>query len=116
VAPYAQVNVGVAPRVFASRRSEADDLAVRRRQSLRHDLSNQERKRYRRVRPTISGRADGPPMQLIVYLNAYHGFDLLSLQKPVTYFGHHIEFNKVASEQSRDALREFLKSMVQGSR
>jgi dienelactone hydrolase len=55
-------------------------------------------------------------MQLIVYLNAYHGFDLLSLQKPVTYFGHHIEFNKVASEQSRDALREFLKSMVQGSR
>jgi dienelactone hydrolase len=57
---------------------------------------------------------DGAPMQLIVYPNAYHGFDLPSLQIPLTYFGHHVEFNKIASEQSSDALREFLNSMVQG--
>jgi hypothetical protein len=53
-------------------------------------------------------------MQLIVYPNAYHGFDLPSVQTPITYFGHHVEFNKIASEQSADAFREFLNSMVEG--
>ena len=61
-------------------------------------------------------KGDGPSMQLIVYPNAYHGFDLPDLQKPITYFGHHIEFNKVVSDQSSDALREFLESMVQESK
>jgi dienelactone hydrolase len=59
-------------------------------------------------------KSDGPPMQLIVYPDAYHAFDLPSLQTPVTYFGHHVEFNKIASEQSSDALREFLNSTVRG--
>jgi dienelactone hydrolase len=58
-------------------------------------------------------KAGGTPMQLVVYPDAYHAFDLPSLQTPVTYFGHHVEFNKRASEQSSDALREFLRSMVQ---
>lgn len=58
-------------------------------------------------------KAGGTPMQLVVYPDAYHAFDLPSLQRPVTYFGHHVEFNKRASEQSSDALREFLRSMVQ---
>ena len=61
-------------------------------------------------------KGDGPAIQLIVYPNAYHGFDLPSLQMPVTYFGHHVEFNRAASEQSSDALREFLKTVVQETR
>ena len=44
------------PRVFASRRSEADDRALRHYQSIRHDLSDQERKRHRRVRPRLAIR------------------------------------------------------------
>jgi dienelactone hydrolase len=59
-------------------------------------------------------KSDDPPMQLIVYPDAYHAFDLPNLQTPMTYFGHHIEFNRTASEQSSDALQEFLNSMVQG--
>lgn len=57
-------------------------------------------------------RGDGPPMQLTVYPNAYHAFDLPNLQKPVTYFGHHLEYNKEVTDQASEALREFLKSMV----
>jgi dienelactone hydrolase len=60
-------------------------------------------------------KSDGVPMQLIVYPGAYHAFDLPILQTPVTYFGHHVEFNKIASEQSSDTLREFLNSMIRGS-
>ena len=59
-------------------------------------------------------KSDGPPIQLIVYPDAYHAFDLPNLQTPITYFGHHIEFNRTASERSSDALREFLNSMGQG--
>jgi dienelactone hydrolase len=39
-------------------------------------------------------KSDGAAVQLIVYPNAYHGFDVPSLQTPVRYFGHHHEFNK----------------------
>jgi len=48
------------------------------------------------------------------YPDAYHGFDLPSLETPLTYFGHHVAFNKTASEQASDALREFLSSVVRG--
>jgi dienelactone hydrolase len=50
--------------------------------------------------------------QLIVYPGAYHAFDISSLQTPVTYFGHHLEFNNSATAQSTDTLHEFLRSMV----
>lgn len=55
---------------------------------------------------------DGAAIQLIVYPNAYHAFDLSTLESPVTYFGHHIEFNKSAADQSRAALREFLETRM----
>jgi dienelactone hydrolase len=61
-------------------------------------------------------KGEGTPIRLIVYPNAYHGFDLSNLRAPITYFGHHLEYNKEATDQASDALREFLKSMVQGSR
>jgi dienelactone hydrolase len=57
---------------------------------------------------------EGVPIQLIVYPNAYHAFDLPSLLTPITYFGHHLEFNKSVTDQSSDALREFLRAKVGG--
>ena len=50
--------------------------------------------------------------QLIVYPGAYHAFDISSLQTPVTYFGHHLEFNKLVTDQSREALHEFLEATM----
>jgi dienelactone hydrolase len=57
---------------------------------------------------------EGVPIQLIVYPDAYHSFDLPTLQTPIKYFGHHLEFNKSATDQSSDALREFLQAKVGG--
>ncbi len=59
-------------------------------------------------------KGEGVPIQLVVYPNAYHAFDLPSLQTPITYFGHHLEFNKSVTDQSSDALREFLQAKVGG--
>jgi dienelactone hydrolase len=61
-------------------------------------------------------KGDDAPVRLIVYPNAYHGFDLSNLKVPVTYFGHRHEYNKEATDQATETLREFLKSMVQVSR
>ena len=57
-------------------------------------------------------KGEGGAVRLIVYPNAYAGFDLSNLQAPVLYLGHRIEYNQSASEQSSDALREFLGSMT----
>ena len=57
-------------------------------------------------------KGEGQPMQLIVYPSAHHGFDLQSLQMPVQYFGHHLEFNKLATDQSSDVLHDFLQSVA----
>ncbi len=58
-------------------------------------------------------KGEGIPIRLIVYPNAYHGFDLSNLRAPINYFGHHQEYNKEATDQASEALREFLKSMFQ---
>jgi dienelactone hydrolase len=65
---------------------------------------------------TTRQKGDGPPIQLTVYPNAHHGFDLPSLWKPINYFGHHLEFNEMAADQSSDALREFLGAMAEDRR
>ena len=57
-------------------------------------------------------KGEGPPIQLIVYSGAYHGFDTSTLRRPISYFGHHIEFNQSATEGSSEALHQFLQSMV----
>ena len=61
-------------------------------------------------------KGEGTPVRLIVYPNAYHGFDLPNLKVPVNYFGHHHEYNKEITDQASDALREFLQSAVDGTR
>lgn len=59
---------------------------------------------------TSRQKTDGALIQIVVYPGAYHGFDAVALRSPVTYFGHHMEFNKPATDQSREALRGFLEA------
>jgi len=59
---------------------------------------------------TSRQKTDAAPIQIVVYPGAYHGFDVSALRFPVTYFGHHMEFNKSATDQSREALRGFLEA------
>ncbi len=55
-------------------------------------------------------KAEGPPIQFIVYPGASHDFDRPG--PTFQYDGHRIEFNQAAAEQSRNALRDFLTSVV----
>ena len=57
-------------------------------------------------------KGEGAPMRLVVYPDAYHAFDVPSLQAPVQYFGHHLEFNQAATDRSIDALHEFLDATI----
>jgi dienelactone hydrolase len=59
-------------------------------------------------------RGQGAPVRLVVYSDAYFGFDLPILKTPTQYHGHHLEFNQSAADQSSDALREFLHSTIGG--
>jgi dienelactone hydrolase len=61
-------------------------------------------------------KGEGFPIRLIVYPNAYHGFDLPNLEVPVDYFGHHLEYNRAATAQAGEALRYFLQLIVKASR
>jgi dienelactone hydrolase len=40
--------------------------------------------------------SEGSPVKLVVYPGAYHGFNF-ARDKPVTSFGHHIEYNEAAT-------------------
>jgi dienelactone hydrolase len=53
-------------------------------------------------------KGQGVPVRLVVYPDAHHAFDAPSLQTPIQFFGHHLEYNKSAADQATDALREFL--------
>jgi dienelactone hydrolase len=57
-------------------------------------------------------KGEGVPVRLVVYPDAFHAFDASSLQTPVEYFGHHLEFNQAATDQSIDAVREFLDATI----
>jgi dienelactone hydrolase len=59
-------------------------------------------------------KGEGAPVRLIVYPGAHHAFDATSLEKPIQYFWHHLEFNKPATDQAIDAVREFLHATVGG--
>jgi dienelactone hydrolase len=59
-------------------------------------------------------RGEGAAVKLIVYPNTYAGFDLSDLKTPILYSGHRLQFNKTATEQSSESLREFLNSMLGG--
>jgi dienelactone hydrolase len=61
----------------------------------------------------ISRQKDqGVPIKLIVYPGAYHAFDAAGLTTPVQFFGHHLEFNPSAADQSIGAVQEFLKATI----
>ena len=57
-------------------------------------------------------KSEGASILLNVYPGAYHSYDLASLRTPIQYFGHHLAFNKPATDHSTNALREFLLSKV----
>ena len=57
-------------------------------------------------------KGEGVPVRLVVYPDAFHGFDASSPQTPIEYFGHHLEFNQAATDQSIDAVREFLGATI----
>jgi dienelactone hydrolase len=59
-------------------------------------------------------KGTGVPAKLIIYANAYHAFDVPTLQIPRTYLGHHLEYNEAAATQSIDAVHDFLASMIGG--
>lgn len=57
-------------------------------------------------------KGEGAPIRLVVYPDAYHAFDASSLQTPIQFFGHHLEFNQSATDQAIKALREFLDATI----
>jgi dienelactone hydrolase len=57
-------------------------------------------------------KGEGASIELIVIPDASHGFDLPAFQTPVQYRGRHLAFNKLAAEQSGQALRGFLQSSI----
>lgn len=56
----------------------------------------------------------GVPIELVVYPGAYHSFDVPSLATPVTFLGHHLEFNRAARDRSIDAIKAFLYATIGG--
>jgi dienelactone hydrolase len=57
-------------------------------------------------------KGEGAVVRLVVYPNAYHGFDKPAFKTPIRYLGHHLEFNQSATDQSAVALREFLDATI----
>jgi dienelactone hydrolase len=57
-------------------------------------------------------KGEGASVRLIVYPDAYFAFDLPPLESPTWYRGHRVEFNKSAADQSSEALRDFLMSIM----
>jgi len=51
---------------------------------------------------------DGPPIELVVYPGAYHGFYYPHLQPGTTMFGHWLEYNGAAADDARRRLHQFL--------
>lgn len=51
---------------------------------------------------------DGPPVELVVYPGAYHGFYYSYLQPGRTLFGHWLEFNGEAADNADQRLHQFL--------
>jgi len=51
---------------------------------------------------------DGPPVELVVYPGAYHGFYYPQLQPGRNIFDHHLEYNGAAADDASHRLHEFL--------
>jgi dienelactone hydrolase len=57
-------------------------------------------------------KGQGAPVRLITYPEAYFGFDRPALKTAIWHRGRRLEFNKSATDQSSEALREFFDSAV----
>ena len=57
-------------------------------------------------------KGQGIPIQINVYRGAHHDFDVPRFRTPEQHFGHHLEFNEAARNQSADALRKFLDATI----
>ncbi len=51
---------------------------------------------------------DGPPVELVVYPGAYHGFYYPHLQPGTILFGHWVEYNAAAADNADHRLHQFL--------
>jgi dienelactone hydrolase len=51
---------------------------------------------------------DGPPVELVVYPGAYHGFYYRHLQPGTDMFGHWLEYNGEAADNADHCLQQFL--------
>ena len=51
---------------------------------------------------------DGPPVELVVYPGAYHGFYYPHLQPGATLFDHWLEYNGAAADNASQRLHQFL--------
>jgi len=51
---------------------------------------------------------DGPPVELVVYSGAYHGFYYPQLQPGRSILNHHLEYNGAAADDASHRLHEFL--------
>ncbi len=51
---------------------------------------------------------DGPPVELVVYPGAYHGFYYVHLQPGRTIFDHWLEYNGEAADNATQRLHQFL--------
>ena len=51
---------------------------------------------------------DGPPVELIVYPGAYHGFYYRHLRPGTTMFDHWLEYNGEAADNAHQRLQQFL--------
>jgi dienelactone hydrolase len=51
---------------------------------------------------------DGPPIELVVYPGARHGFYYPHLRPGTTMFGHRVEYNGEAADNASQRLRQFL--------
>jgi dienelactone hydrolase len=54
----------------------------------------------------------GAPIKLVVYPGAYHGFDAYDPAAPVKLPGHHLEYDRSATDQSIVALHDFLDATI----
>jgi dienelactone hydrolase len=52
--------------------------------------------------------SDGPPIELVVYPGAYHGFYYPHLQPGRTMFDHRLEYNAAAADNADHRLHQFL--------
>jgi dienelactone hydrolase len=52
--------------------------------------------------------SDGPPVELVVYPGAHHGFYYSHLKPGTTMFGHRVEYNGEAADNATHRLHQFL--------